>query len=131
MTNYVGLDVGTKRIGVAKALDGVKIAIFCETINVDGQEIDKINKLIEELKASVLVIGYPRNQSGVATAQTKYVIDFAKNFKSSNYKVVFQDESLTSIVSENILKLSKKKYQKGDIDAGAAQIILQDYLETM
>ena len=43
--------------------------------------------------------------------------------------IVFQDESLTSVMAEDRLKASGKPYEKGDIDAMAATIILQDYLE--
>jgi RNase H-fold protein (predicted Holliday junction resolvase) len=43
--------------------------------------------------------------------------------------IVFQDESLTSVIAENRLKTTKKPYTKGDIDAQAAAIILEDYME--
>jgi RNase H-fold protein (predicted Holliday junction resolvase) len=44
-------------------------------------------------------------------------------------KLEFQDESLTSVQAENLLKSYKKPYSKGDIDMNAAAIILSDYLE--
>ena len=43
--------------------------------------------------------------------------------------MVFKDESLTSVLAEERLKSYKKPYSKGDIDAHAATIILEDYLE--
>jgi putative holliday junction resolvase len=42
---------------------------------------------------------------------------------------MFQDESLTSVIAEQRLVATKKPYSKGDIDATAAALILQDYLE--
>jgi len=44
-------------------------------------------------------------------------------------EVEFQDESLTSVIAEDRLRVSGKPYAKSDIDALAAAIILQDYLE--
>jgi len=121
--------VGEKRIGVAVADDSVRIAIPFTTIETDGNEIATIARLIIEQKAEILVVGYPRNQQGEATAQTKYVENFAEQLTELAPKLVFQDESLTSVIAEQRLIAQKKPYTKGDIDANAASIILQDYLE--
>ena len=67
--------------------------------------------------------------SGEETAQSVYTKEFLENFKLSVNEIKFQDESLTSVQAENILKSYKKPYTKGDIDMQAAAIILQDYLE--
>jgi putative Holliday junction resolvase len=126
----ISLDVGEKRIGVAVADDSVRIAVPYETIEVNGNEITAIANLVVKQGAEVLVIGYPRNQQGEATAQTDYVENFAKQLEELGPKIVFQDESLTSVIAEQRLIAQKKPYTKGDIDAQAASIILQDYLET-
>jgi putative Holliday junction resolvase len=125
----VSLDVGEKRIGVAVADDSVRIAVPFSTIEVDGNELTTIAELIIEQGADTLVIGYPRNQKGEATAQTNYVEKFAQQLEDIGPKIVFQDESLTSVIAEQRLVAQKKPYTKGDIDANAASIILQDYLE--
>jgi putative Holliday junction resolvase len=125
----IGLDVGEKRIGVAVADLGVRIAVPFTTIEVDGSEIEAINEIIVKENADTLVVGYPRNQLGEATTQTDYVEKFAKLLENSVATIVFQDESLTSVIAEQRLTAHKKPYSKGDIDAQAASIILQDYLE--
>jgi putative Holliday junction resolvase len=127
--NIVCLDVGEKRIGVAVADSSVRIAVPFETIEVDGDEIEAIAKIVVTERADTIVIGYPRNQSGEATAQTSYVEEFAAKLKDLAPNVIFQDESLTSILAEQQLAVHKRPYSKGDIDAQAAAIILQDYLE--
>ncbi len=127
--NIVCLDVGEKRIGVAVADTAIRIAIPLETVEVDGYEIESISKIVANEGADSIVIGYPRNQSGEATAQTRYVEQFSYKLKGVADEVVFQDESLTSVMAEERLKSYKKPYGKGDIDALAAAIILQDYLE--
>lgn len=131
-TSYVGLDVGEKRIGVSHGESGVRIAVPVETILVDGSECDRIRALLDEKKASTLVVGYPRNQAGDATAQTAIVEAFIAGLTlPEEVKVVFQDESLTSVMAEQYLVASGVPYEKADIDARAAAIILQDYLETL
>lgn len=127
--SLVCLDVGEKRIGVAVADLDVRIAVPFETIEVDGHEIEAIAEIVVREGAETIVIGYPRNQSGESTTQTGYVENFAKRLEEVG-TVVFQDESLTSVLAEQQLAVHKKPYSKADIDAQAAAIILQDYLET-
>ena len=126
---FVALDVGEKRIGVAVGDSGVRIAVPSVTIETDGEELEQIAKIILDEKADAVIVGYPRNQSGEATAQTAYVEAFAKQLTDIAPAIVFQDESLTSVMAEQRLQSYKKPYTKGDIDALAAAIILQDYLE--
>lgn len=126
----LALDVGERRIGVAVADTGVKIAVPYDTIEVDGTEVAQILKLANRESAARLVVGYPRNQSGEPTAQTQFVIDFVASLPNELAALVtYQDESLTSVHAEQQLKATGKFYTKGDIDKVAASIILQDYLE--
>ncbi len=128
--SIICLDVGEKRIGVAAGDNMIRIAVPLETIEVNGNEISVIKRIIDDEYADILVVGYPRNQSGAATAQTKFVEDFVDRLSDEiEIKVVFQDESLTSVMAEQRLISFKKPYKKSDIDAQAAAIILQDYIE--
>lgn len=127
--HFLALDVGEKRIGVAVGDSGVKIAIPFDTIEVDGTEVEKIARIIIDENVDEVVVGYPRNQSGEATAQTTYAENFAAKLKDIADSIVFQDESLTSVLAEQRLQSYKKPYTKADIDAQAAALILQDYLE--
>lgn len=127
--NLISLDVGEKRIGVAKGDTGVRLAFPLITVDVDGSEVDKIKKIVSDEKARILVIGYPRNQSGEKTKQTEFVEEFVQKLKEIDIKIVFQDESLTSVIAEQRLIAHKRSYTKADIDSMAASIILQDYIE--
>ncbi len=128
----IGLDVGEKRIGVAKVDSATKIAIPVCTITVDGSEWNEISKLTRLHNTNFIVLGMPRSNEGNETAQSVYVRNFAKKLieKVPGVRIKFQDESLTSVVAEERLKARKKKYEKGEIDAEAASIILQDFIET-
>ncbi len=125
----VSLDVGEKRIGVAVGDTSVRIAVPFATIEVDGSEITEIAEIVIREGASTVVVGYPRNQQGEATAQTRYVEAFVERLGDLDATIVFQDESLTSVLAEQQLKAHNRPYSKADIDAQAAALILQDYLE--
>lgn len=127
----LGLDVGEKRIGVAKVDSNVRIAVPVGFILRDGSEWLKIGRLLEDLGVERLVLGLPRNNSGVETKQTEYVREFAKELLEHfpEAKIGFEDESLTSVEAERRLKERGRAFEKGAIDAEAATIILQDYLE--
>lgn len=128
----IALDVGTKRIGVAKADSSVRIAIPYSAIEVNnGEEFKKIASLARAWDINNFVIGLPRNSKGEETEQSRYVRNFAKDLKRHipSAKICFQDESLTSVEAEKRLKNRKKGYKKGDIDSEAAAIILQDFIE--
>lgn len=127
--SYLALDVGERRIGVALGDSSVRIAIAYETLLVDGSEIDQISQLVARESIDTIVVGYPRNQSGETTAQTRYVEDFANKIKDLSPHLLFQDESLTSVHAEQRLKQFGGPYTKADIDMQAAAIILQDYLD--
>jgi putative holliday junction resolvase len=127
--SVVCLDVGEKRIGVAVADLNVRIAVPYDTVFVDGKELERIAEIVIREEADTLVLGYPRNQLGESTAQTQYVEQFATGLEDLVPLIVFQDESLTSVLAEQQLVAHGKPYAKADIDAQAAAIILQDYLE--
>ena len=128
-STLIGLDVGEKRIGVSVADTAVRIAVPFSTVEVDGTEIETFAEIVVKAGADTIVVGYPRNQAGEATAQTAYVEAFVSRIETLAPTIVYQDESLTSVMAEQQLKAHNKPYTKSDIDAQAAAIILQDYLE--
>ena len=127
----IGLDVGTKRIGVAKADTSIRIAIPNGYVLVNGQEIPEILRIARLNDTNFFVVGLPRSNDGNETAQSAYARKFADTLAASmpGARIYFQDESLTSVVAEERLKKRKKNFEKGEIDAEAASIILQDFIE--
>jgi putative Holliday junction resolvase len=127
---FLGLDVGTKRVGVAVGDSAARIAHPLPTVS--AQEPQTIHDFIREHQVTDIVVGRPRNQAGETTVQTELVEAFiTAMFQTANLPIHWQDESVTSVMAEERLKSSKKPYTKADIDAEAATIILQDYLETL
>lgn len=126
--NILALDVGDRRVGVALADSQIKIAVPYGYLERSDKIIQQITELMLDHDINILVVGYPRNQSGEATKQTESVEQFAKKLAEVEIDadLVFQDESLSSVEAER--RLGRVK-DKGEIDAEAASIILQDYLE--
>lgn len=128
----LGLDVGEKRIGVARVDSSTRIAVPVCYMEVNGNEWQELSRLTNVHSTKFFVIGLPRSNEGNETKQSIYARNFAKTLteKIPGAKIRFQDESLTSVEAESRLKARKKNYEKGDIDAEAASIILQDFVET-
>lgn len=127
--NFLALDVGEKRIGLAMADSQVRIAVPFGWVANDERVMEELAEIMLRHDISLVVVGYPRNQSGEPTQQTEFVVDFVRRLSQLdiNAEITYQDESLTSVQAEQ--RLAGKIKDKGDIDAEAASIILQDYLE--
>lgn len=139
----LGLDVGTRRIGVACGDTEVKLATPLEPVMNDGNALDKIASLVGRMNVSTVVVGLPRNSRGEETAQSQYCRQFADDLGDTltnnaidDVDIVMQDESLTSVEAEEMLRRDKRHYndrmlRDGTIDSQAAAIILTDYLEEL
>lgn len=128
--SILALDVGERKIGVARAHTIAKIAEPLTTLPNDELFAQKLTSLITEHNAKKVIVGLPRDINGNETAQTRYARKFAEELGSSlkDVTIVLQDEAVTSIKAEGILKTRGKSYTKGDIDSVAAMLILEDYL---
>lgn len=130
----LGLDVGSKRIGVA-GCDGLGlIATGLTTIDYTSFErvVAQLRELIEERQVQVLVIGLPYSMDGTIGPQAKQVQKFASRLaKVLQLPVEYVDERLTSYEAEELLKAQKRSpsRNKGLIDRKAAAIILQQWLD--
>lgn len=131
-TTVLALDVGDKRIGMAIADDKTKIPRLLPTIEVTDQIFEQIAELVTYEGIDQIVVGYPRNLSGEPTEQTAKVTSFVEQLNQAVVTpTVYQDESLTSVRAEEILRSRGRPYTKSDIDAEAAALILHDYLEQL
>ena len=122
--NYLGVDYGTKRIGLAKAEDELKIATPLTTIPNDPNIFEKIREIVIREKISDIVLGVPVSFDGKEHRFTQEVRGFGKNLeKSVGLPVRFQNEILTTIQAE--------KGGSADPDASAAALILQSFLDVL
>jgi len=129
-SNFLGLDVGERRIGVAMA--SVQSKLPAPLLTIDRQKNPKVFDAIADLvklhNVQAIVLGLPRGMDGQETLQTESIRNFESELsKNCDVPIHLQDEAATSIVAEEELKL-KGAYEKGDIDKLAAAIILSDWL---
>lgn len=124
---YIGIDYGSARVGLALADDAAKLAARLGTISPA-----ELVATLHEHQPDVVVMGLPRSLDGRETAQTLAVRRYAADvLEPAGYQINFQDEAGTSAVAEERLREAGRAYQRGDIDAEAAAIILQDYLDAL
>ena len=125
---YLGIDMGSRRIGLATGESETKLAHALKTVAPD-----ELAAAIEaEAPLDGLVIGLPRSLDGHDTAQTLAVRRWVDDLLGDRPEpIIWQDEAGTSGVAEDQLQASGKTYAKGDIDALSASLILQDYLDSL
>lgn len=134
MARIIGLDLGTKRIGVAISDESKTISFAEETINVTSikASLNYIVALVERYGADKVIIGLPLNMNGTKGPQAEKALDFADRLQRRvKAGVLTFDERLTTSQGEQILiaaDMSREK-RKRHIDKLAAQIILQAYLD--
>ncbi len=126
-STILALDIGEKRIGIARANIIAKIAEPLATLQNDAMFRDSLLALIKEHDAEQIVVGLPRGLEGQDTKQTSYVRDFVDDLNLL-IDVIFQDEALTSLKAKEQLESSDKIHPKADIDSLAAMNILEDFL---
>jgi len=146
MDNYtsvgriVGLDVGERRIGVAVSDPTRLLARPVTTLRTTGLDGDalqvslaEITRLTTEDPLDAIVVGLPRRLDGSANEMTPRVERFAQRLRErTGMAVILQDERLTSVEAESRLATREKNWRvrKEQLDAAAAAVILQDYLDT-
>lgn len=137
----VGLDVGERRIGIAISDATGTLArpvgvLQCASLESDGvrraaSEVVRLSH--EEDGVSLIVVGLPRRLDGSPNAMTARVEAFAARLGAeTRLPCVMQDERLTSREAESRLARREKDWRtrKARLDAAAAAVILQDYLDT-
>ncbi len=134
----LGLDVGTKTIGVAVSDELGWTAQGVETIRRNEedpqQDWDKLASLVTNLEIDKVVVGLPKNMNGTIGPSGEACQQFAEEVKQRfDLPIVLWDERLTTVAAERMLvaaDMSRKKRKKV-IDKMAAVMILQGYLDSL
>ncbi len=125
--NIIGLDVGEKRIGVARAS---LIAKLPEPIGIlvnDETVFAQIKEIAKQQMTNMVVVGIPRNLDGLETPQTASIRSFADKLGGQTGLLIhFADESLSSRRAEAMIKDQKKPTV--ELDALAACFILEEFM---
>lgn len=130
----LGLDVGSKRIGVAGCDGTGLIATGLTTIERTSfdRDVAQLRELVEQRQVHILVVGLPYALDGTLGSQARTVKKFALRLAAAlQLPVEYVDERLTSFEAEEQLKAENRSpsRNKGLIDRKAAAIILQQWLD--
>ena len=129
----LSIDYGTSRVGFAVSDPLHIIATPLKTIkNKSIQDLLKqIGLIVKEYAIKSIVLGLPLGLNGKETKQTQTVKIFSETLEKNNYKVIFEDERLTTVLAKK--EIIKQKISTGKnkslIDQVAAAFILQNYLD--
>ena len=132
----IGFDLGTKTLGVAISDRSKTIASSLMTIRFHEEDYEsllpQIKELIELYEVDEIVMGFPKNMNNTIGPRGEATIAFQKRFEEYLGKdVILQDERLSTVSAHHYMleaDLSRKK-RKEKVDALAASIILQTYLD--
>ena len=131
--NYLGIDWGEKRIGLAHADEvGIAVPLPAATAATKKARLPHIEEMIKTRRIHKIVCGYPLNMDGSVGTRAKevdvFIGEIEKRFGLPVHRI---DERLSSHSVEQGLKQQKKKLDRrsGEIDSRAAALILQDFIE--
>ncbi|MFF2881753.1 Holliday junction resolvase RuvX [Bacillus toyonensis] len=133
----LGLDVGTKTVGVAMSDEMGWTAQGLETIKINEERgyfgFDRISELVKQYNVDKIVVGLPKNMNGTIGPRGEACQQFAENLRELlQLDVVMWDERLSTMAAERLLisaDVSRKK-RKQVIDKMAAVVILQGFLDS-
>ena len=128
----MGLDVGSRRIGVAIADELGILASPVGYVSRGDTDRTEFRKLISHYTVSGLIVGIPRGLSGLEGPQAKDTRGYATSLaRDLDLPVTWYDERLTTIIAERTLLTHgrSREQRKQEIDAAAAAVMLQGYLD--
>ena len=136
----LGIDYGARRIGLALSDATATLASPWRLLQRPPSEAETLRLMIAEITSlaedddglEAVVVGWPRRLNGSPTEQTPIVEAFASALKSQiKIPVILQDERLSSHEAETRLAAREADWRKrkSKLDAAAAAVILQDYLD--
>ena len=133
---YIGLDLGTKTLGISLSDKLGLIASFYKTIEFKDEDyeslIEPLKEIIKENEVSAIVLGLPKNMNNSLGFASERSIKFKELLEDKiNIEVILEDERLSSVEANNIMIMSdlSRNKRKKKVDALAATIILQRYLD--
>lgn len=129
----MSVDLGKARTGIAVSDINESFAFPKTVITEYNTEklVEKINDYAQELKAELIVVGFPKNMDGSEGSRAQECKEIAEKIKEKSKKnIVLWDERCTTVSAHTALNFTdtRGKKRKNVVDAVAAVIILEDYL---
>lgn len=128
---YLGIDYGTKRIGVAQSDEGGMIAFPLATVAAGSTAVHEVAQLALDNRIEKIVIGESKNFAGEPNAVMNEIEQFKKALaEATGLPVEYEPEFMTSAqAARQGLDKRGEGNKNQDLDASAAALILQSYLD--
>lgn len=133
MGRIVGLDVGSKRIGVAVSDE---LGLIARPLGVVprrsyNKDMAAITEIVTAEEADRLVVGLPLGLAGGSTEQTRRTLRFAEVLQTRvSVPVDLWDERLTTVTARRMTPPDRGSRRAGRLDTIAAAVMLQGYLDS-
>ncbi len=130
----LGIDYGSKRIGIAVGETQTRLAFPRKAIRATGSLVRDAQRVAEIARAEEcerVVLGLPLLPSGKEGSQSALVRRLGDVLRESGLMVEYQDERWTSLAAELSLSHLKPKKRKESLDSESARLILQEYLSRL
>jgi putative Holliday junction resolvase len=132
----LGIDHGTKRIGIALSDEGKLIALPFELIAAEprSQFFERLKQILCEKAVALIVVGMPRNMDGTYGPAATKVQEFVASLKEAvDIPIQTWDERLTSVQANRFLAEAqvRRDKRKEKVDQMAAALLLQSYLDCL
>ncbi len=129
----IAIDYGARRVGIAVGDESLKIAVPKATLSFGHSIYEDIRKIVRESKALKIVVGLPLTPSGREGQRAREVREFVKRLGEQipDVEIILWDERYTTYEAESRLKDVEPSKRKDLKDAISAQIILEEYLDTL
>ncbi len=130
----VGVDVGTKRVGVAVS-DPLHLFAKPRGTYDPAEALSVLQEIRDEGGIEMIVVGWPLTEAGAAEEATEMVESYVTRIREAlgAVDVAREDERYTSEIAKDLLRRAgvrqPGRYDKGRVDAAAAAVILQGYLD--
>jgi putative Holliday junction resolvase len=129
----LALDVGERRIGAAVSDPSGTLASPHSVIRrrSKAEDFEAVDRLVKELGVQRVVVGLPLSLNGEMGPQARRVSRYARALAQAlDVPVELYDESYSTLTAEELLSQNPSKHRQVPIDAAAAAVILQEYLES-
>ncbi|PSQ85746.1 MAG: Holliday junction resolvase RuvX [Bacteroidetes bacterium QS_3_64_15] len=133
-SRIVGVDVGTKRVGIAVA-DPLRLFAQTRGTYTPDEALEALREMSGEEGIDTIVVGWPLTEEGTAEDATDMVESYVDRIREAlgEVTVVREDERYTSEIAKDLLRRAgvsqPGRYDRGRVDAAAAAVILQGYLD--
>lgn len=139
---YIGLDLGTRTVGVAYSDLSGTIALADQTYRFNEKDRAKtlesalkyVKIVVEEKKGEKIVLGLPKNMDGSLGFQSEFVLEFKKLLEEElKLEVFLYDERLSSVEVHKAMSSANMntRKQKSHVDTLSAVLILQSFLDSL